>query len=120
MARRRRKKKSLSGLGALSIDPKILIGGLVLVGVGVTAFFLLRKKDDAAAEPVATGQDAMMSMDAGMSSGTGTPVDSGVPATPPASAPSAIPGNPALVAKLRTRQIGPARTSQLVKNLLTR
>ena len=119
MARRRSKKKSLSGLGALAIDPKLMIGGLVIVGVA--AYFLLRKKDDeAAAEPVAAGQDAMMSMDAGMSSGTGTPVDSGVPATPPASAPSAIPGNPALVAKLRTRQIGPARTSELVKNLLNR
>ena len=110
MARRRKKKKSLSGLGALALDPKIMLGGLVLIGVGVAAYFMLRKKDDEVVDP-----SQMVPADQMMPSSTGTPV----PASSPATLIQKIQANPDVAAKLNTRQIVKP-TSSLVKNLLNR
>ena len=106
MARRRRKKKSLSGLGALPIDPKIMLGGLLIVGVA--AYFLLRKKDD----EMASDSSAMLPQDT-MASGAGTPVQS-----PAASALIAkIQANPEVAAKLRNLQVGQSKSASIASKL---
>lgn len=70
MARRRSRKKSLSGLGALALDPKVMIGALIVLGVG--AYFLLRPSD-AAAETPAPGSGLGPSAGGGTDTSTFTP-----------------------------------------------
>jgi len=91
MARRRRsKKKSLSGLGALALDPKIMLGGLVLIGVA--AYFLLKPKDADADTAVPPSGDFMPPSDGSQmmpESSTGTPAPAPAPLAPMQLSPAA-------------------------------
>ena len=79
MARRRRRssKKHLSGLGALALDPKVLIGLGLIAAVG--AYFLLMPKDADAAVPPGDGGLVPPPTGPQLPTDTGT----GTPATPP-------------------------------------
>jgi len=90
--RSRKKKKQLSGLGALALDPKVLIGLGLIVAVG--AYFLLMPKDADAAVPVPPSGDGLVPPPSGEPLPTDT--GSGTPATPPIPVTPQIPAGPVL------------------------